>query len=414
MLTGRKIIVGVTASIAAYKAALLVRELVKAGAEVRVVMTPSAAQFVTPLTLATLSRADVVSEMFPKDPGTGTWHIHLGMWADAMIIAPASANTIARLAHGFADNALTSLVLALRAPLVVAPAMDTDMYVHPATQANIEILRARGVAIVPPDEGELASGLTGPGRLPDTPVLLEAVATALAAKDLAGRRIVVSAGPTFERLDPVRYLGNFSSGKMGMALARAARRRGADVVLVAGPSAEATPPGVQRIDVTSAEEMHDAVHAAFTGADAVIMAAAVADFRPAHVAAQKIKKDAGSLDAPVLVLERTTDILASLGAVKGRRRVIGFALETENGVANAQAKLASKQADLIVLNTAGEPGSGFGATTNRITLVGAGDSVEALPLLDKLEAADRILDRLAGMFADAGTDSVRARDGQKS
>jgi phosphopantothenoylcysteine decarboxylase / phosphopantothenate---cysteine ligase len=293
MLTGRKIIVGVTASIAAYKAALLVRELVKSGAEVRVVMTPSAAQFVTPLTLATLSRADVVSEMFPKDPGTGTWHIHLGMWADAMIIAPASANTIARLAHGFADNALTSLVLALRAPLVVAPAMDTDMYVHPATQANIETLRARGVAIVPPDEGELASGLTGPGRLPDTPVLLEAVATALAAKDLAGRRIVVSAGPTFERLDPVRYLGNFSSGKMGMALARAARRRGADVVLVAGPSAEATPPGVQRIDVTSADEMHDAVHAAFTGADAVIMAAAVADFRPAHVAAQKIKKDAG-------------------------------------------------------------------------------------------------------------------------
>lgn len=414
MLTGRKIIVGVTASIAAYKAALLVRELVKAGAEVRVVMTPSAAQFVTPLTLATLSRADVVSEMFPDNPGTGTWHIHLGMWADAMIIAPASANTIARLAHGFADNALTSLVLALRAPLVVAPAMDTDMYVHPATQANIETLRARGVAIVPPDEGELASGLTGPGRLPDTPVLLEAVATALAAKDLAGRRIVVSGGPTFERLDPVRYLGNFSSGKMGMALARAARRRGADVVLVAGPSAEATPPGVQRIDVTSADEMHDAVHAAFTGADAVIMAAAVADFRPAHVSAQKIKKDAGSLDAPVLVLERTTDILASLGAVKGRRRVIGFALETENGVANAQAKLASKQADLIVLNTAGEPGSGFGATTNRITLVGAGDSVEALPLLDKLEAADRILDRLAGMFAGEGTDSVRARDGQKS
>ncbi len=417
MLTARKIIVGVTASIAAYKAALLVRELVKSGAEVRVVMTPAAAQFVTPLTLATLSRADVVTDMFPDDPGKGTWHIHLGMWADAMIIAPASANTIAKLAHGFADNALTSLVLALRAPLLVAPVMDTDMYVHAATQANLEILRARGVTLVPPEEGELASGLTGPGRLPDTPVLLEAVATALAPKDLAGRRIVVSAGPTFERLDPVRYLGNFSSGKMGMALARAARRRGADVVLVAGPSAEATPPGVHRVDVTSADDMRDAVQAAFTEADAVIMAAAVADFRPAHVATQKIKKDDTSSDAPVLELERTTDILASLGAVKGPRRVIGFALETENGIENAMRKLATKQADLIVLNNAGEPGSGFGSSTNRLTLVGPGHSVQELPLLDKLEAADRILDRLVAILPQAGAGgsaSPGASLGQKS
>lgn len=397
-LAGRHIIVGVTGSIAAYKSALLVRELVKAGAEVRVVMTPSACEFITPLTLATLSGADVVLDMFPADRAKGTWHIHLGVWADLMMIAPASANTIAKLAHGFADNALTSLALAVRCPVLIAPAMDTDMYVHTATQENIDVLRGRGVAVVEPESGELASGLVGPGRLPDTPVLVAAAEEQLAAaQDLAGRTVLVTAGPTREPLDPVRYLGNRSSGKMGFALAEAAARRGAAVTLVAGPVSLSTPPGVTRVDVETAAEMYDAVMAHRADTDIAVLAAAVADYTVAEPAAQKIKKDAANAEGLALSLVRTRDILATLGKEREAGVLVGFALETENDEENAARKLREKNADMIVLNNPRVEGAGFGSDTNVATLLFADGSTEPLARMTKRALADTILDRAAAL-----------------
>lgn len=397
-LAGRHIIVGVTGSIAAYKSALLVRELVKAGAEVRVVMTPSACEFITPLTLATLSGADVVLDMFPADRAKGTWHIHLGVWADLMMIAPASANTIAKLAHGFADNALTSLALAVRCPVLIAPAMDTDMYVHTATQENIDVLRGRGVAVVEPESGELASGLVGPGRLPDTPVLVAAAEEQLAAaQDLAGRTVLVTAGPTREPLDPVRYLGNRSSGKMGFALAEAAARRGAAVTLVAGPVSLSTPPGVTRVDVETAAEMYDAVMAHRADTDIAVLAAAVADYTVAEPAAQKIKKDAANAEGLALSLVRTRDILATLGKEREAGVLVGFALETENDEENAARKLREKNADMIVLNNPRVEGAGFGSDTNVATLLFADGSTEPLARMSKRALADTILDRAAAL-----------------
>ncbi len=394
-LRGKHIIVGVTGSIAAYKSALLVRELVKAGAEVRVIMTPSACEFITPLTLATLSQADVVLDMFPQDRAKGTWHIHLGVWADLMIVAPASANTIAKLAHGMADNALTALALAVRCPLMVAPAMDTDMYVHVATQENIAILRRRGAGIIEPESGELASGLVGPGRLPDMPVLMEAITAHFAAHagDLAGVPILVTAGPTHEAIDPVRYIGNRSSGKMGFAIAAAAARRDATVTLVAGPVALATPPGVDRIDVASAEEMHAEVMKRADAQKISVLSAAVADFTPAHPAEQKIKKSGNNAAGMQLDLRRTPDILRSLGERKGGMVLVGFALETENGRANAERKLREKNADMIVLNNPLTEGAAFGGDTNVATLIFADGNVEELSVMTKSALADIILDR---------------------
>ncbi|MBE0645369.1 MAG: bifunctional phosphopantothenoylcysteine decarboxylase/phosphopantothenate--cysteine ligase CoaBC [Bacteroidetes bacterium] len=394
-LRGKHIIVGVTGSIAAYKSALLVRELVKAGAEVRVIMTPSACEFITPLTLATLSQADVVLDMFPQDRAKGTWHIHLGMWADLMIVAPASANTIAKLAHGMADNALTSLALAVRCPLMVAPAMDTDMYVHVATQENIAILRRRGASIIEPESGELASGLVGPGRLPDMPVLMNAITTHFESRagDLAGVPVLVTAGPTHEAIDPVRYIGNHSSGKMGFAIAEAAARRGAAVTLVSGPVALATPPGVDRIDVGSAEQMHAAVMQRFEEQRICVLSAAVADFAPARPSDQKIKKSEANTDGMRIDLRRTPDILRSLGERKGGMVLVGFALETENEHANAERKLREKNADMIVLNNPRVEGAAFGGDTNVATLIFADGRVEELPLMAKSALADIILDR---------------------
>lgn len=393
-LHGKHIVLGVTGSIAAYKAALLVRELVKAGAEVRVVMTPSSCEFVTPLTLATLSQADVVLDMFPADRSKGTWHIHLGIWADLFLIAPASASTIAKLAHGMADNALTSLALAARCHLVVAPAMDTDMYVHVATQENIDILRRRGVTIIEPESGELASGLVGPGRLPDMPVLMAAVESFFAprAGDLDGKRVLVTAGPTQEAIDPVRYIGNRSSGKMGFAVAAAAAHRGASVTLVAGPVTLETPDGVERIDVTSAEDMHAAVIARGGEQDLCVLAAAVADFTPESPANEKIKKGPGD-DGMQLVLRRTPDILRTLGERKGSMTLVGFALETENERANAERKLREKNTDMIVLNNPRVEGAAFGSDTNVATLLFADGSVEELARMPKTALADIILDR---------------------
>lgn len=397
MFSGKHIIVGVTGSIAAYKSPLLVRELIRHGAEVRVVMTPAAAAFVSPLTLATLSQAEVVVEMFPDTPSSGTWHIHLGIWADAMIVAPASANTIAKLAHGFADNALTALVLALRCPLLVAPAMDADMYEHPATRGNIRILAERGVRIIEPESGELASGLVGPGRLPEIPVLIHEVLAAIhrRTRDLTGLSILVTAGSTHEEIDPVRYIGNHSTGKMGYAIAEAAAARGARVELISGPTQLSSSAGIHRTDVISAREMHAAVIAQSDSADAVIMAAAVADFRPARRAPEKLKKDRLLSDQSSIPLEANPDILADLGGNPSRRILIGFALETENELANAERKLRAKHLDMIVLNNPSEEGAGFGVDTNVATFLFPDGTTESHGRMPKAVLAHFILDHLA-------------------
>ena len=392
---GKHIIVGVTGSIAAYKSSLLVRELVKQGAEVRVVMTPAACEFITPLTLATLSGSDVVIDMFPEERSKGTWHIHLGVWADLMIVAPASANTIAKLAHGFADNALTSLALAIRCPMVIAPAMDTDMYVHTATQENLEILRGREVDIIQPESGELASGLTGPGRLPETHVLMHAIERHFRAgeRDLRGMAVLVTAGPTQEPIDPVRYIGNRSSGKMGFAIAEAAALRGAAVTLVSGPVALPTPEGVTRIDVESAREMHEAVMKYYDVQNICILAAAVADFTVSAPAEQKIKKQSLGDNGMQLALDRTPDILAGLGEQKGDMLLVGFALETENEQENALRKLKEKNADMMVLNNPRVEGAAFGSDTNVATLLFADGEHEELERMSKAQLADIIIDR---------------------
>jgi phosphopantothenoylcysteine decarboxylase / phosphopantothenate---cysteine ligase len=399
VFAGKRIVLGVTGSIAAYKAPMLVRELSKAGAEVRVVMTPSAKEFVTPLTLATLSQSDVIMDMFPAVASQGTWHIHLGLWADAMIIAPASANTIAKLAHGFADNALTALVLALRCPLVVAPAMDADMFEHAATGRNLELLRERGVHVIEPATGELASGLIGTGRLPETHVLMDALAAVLHndTRDLAGLSILVSAGPTYEEIDPVRYIGNYSSGKMGYAIAAAAAARGATVDLVSGPSKLPTPGDVRRFDVTSARDMHAVIMDKARASDVIVMSAAVADFRPAHRASTKLKKDAMQKGDMSMMLEPNPDILAELGAQKGRRVLIGFALETERDYENAVKKMRAKALDMIVLNNPSIDGAGFGGDTNIATFLHPDGGIEAHERMSKTRLAHVILDRVAAI-----------------
>ncbi len=400
MLKGKRILIGVTGGIAAYKVPLLIREFRKAGAEVRVVMTDSAREFVTPLTLSTLSAHEVVLGTFPKESShtldAGTWHIDLGRWADAMIIAPATANTLAKLAGGYADNAVTTLALALRCPLIVAPSMDTDMYLHASTQENILSLRETGCFVIPPEEGELASGLTGQGRLPETGTIVRAVDGILSrsAQDLKGKRILVTAGPTHEPVDPVRFIGNRSSGKMGFSLANAAAIRGASVTLIAGPVALRTPRNVRRIDVETAGEMHRAVMAQAKDAHAVIMAAAVADFTPAHPVSSKIKKPKHPDKVPSLILRQTRDILADLSRRKHRHVTVGFALETENGPENARAKLREKHLDFIVLNNPLVSGSGFGSDTNAVTIISKSGRAEKIGTLPKFEVANLILDRV--------------------
>lgn len=408
MFAGKHILLGVTGGIAAYKAPLLVRELVKAGAEVQVVMTPAAKEFVTPLTLAVLSRREVIVEMFPAsaEQATAEWtrHIELALWADVMMVAPASANTLAKLAHGLADNFLTTLVLALRCPLVLAPTMDVDMYRHEATQATIALLRERGCVIVEPAEGELASGLTGPGRLPEVEVLLSQIALVLtsAHRDLQGRRVLVTAGPTHEPIDPVRYVGNRSSGKMGFAVARAAAERGAEVTLISGPVEREAPRHVRRIDVRTATEMHEAVLREFEQADLLVMAAAVADFAPVQPVASKIKREAVTGGSLMLELKPNPDILKAVGPVKRGRLVVGFALETEAEEENARRKLVSKSLDLIVMNNPTREGSGFGGDTNVVTLLAPDGTVERLPRMPKIQVAHAILDRVVAMLTPAG------------
>jgi phosphopantothenoylcysteine decarboxylase/phosphopantothenate--cysteine ligase len=404
MLTGKRILLGVTGGIAAYKSAFLVRELVRGGAEVQVVMTRSATQFVTPLTFSTLSRREVVVEMFPPSPEQPTmqWtkHIELGMWGDAMLIAPASANTIAKIAHGIADNFLTTLVLALRAPLVIAPAMDVDMYLNEITQRNIAALRESGCHIIEPDTGELASGLTGPGRLPEVDRLVRELDAVLAnaQRDLKGKSVLVTAGPTHEPIDPVRFLGNRSSGKMGFAIAAAAAQRGAAVTLVSGPVTLRTPRSVQRIDVETAREMAGVVEKEFPHTDLLVMSAAVADFAPVRVAEQKIKRDQQGEGTLSLALARNPDILKSLAVRKKAQVMVGFALETEDGLENARTKLRAKNLDLVVLNNPLEEGAGFGGDTNVVTLLQTGAEPEPLPKMAKIDVAHAILTRARSLM----------------
>jgi phosphopantothenoylcysteine decarboxylase / phosphopantothenate---cysteine ligase len=399
MLTGKHIILGVTGGIAAYKSVLIVRECVRAGAEVQVVMTRSATQFVTPLTFSTLSRREVIIEMFPPAPDQPTmqWtkHIDLALWADVMLIAPASANSIAKIAHGMADNFLTSLVLALRCPLVVAPSMDVDMFKNPATQRNLSILRERGCRIIEPATGELASGLTGAGRLPEPDVLVGEVDRILSSRtgDLKGISVLITAGPTQEPIDPVRYIGNRSSGKMGFAIARAAAERGATTTLIAGPVHLDTPPGVRRIDVSTAREMYDAVMKEFPACGLLVMAAAVADFAPVAPAPQKIKRERIDGDRWSIECSKNPDILKAAAERKEHQVVVGFALETTRELDHAREKLAGKKLDLIVLNNPTVKGAGFGAETNVVTLVHADGHAEELPMQSKLGVAHEILNR---------------------
>ncbi len=391
-LQGRRILLGITGSIAAYKAAHLCRTLVTAGAEVRVVMTPLAKQFITPLTMATLSKHPILVEFF--DPENGAWnsHISLGEWADCYLIAPATANTLAKMACGVADNLLLTTYLSARCPVAVAPAMDLDMYAHTATQRNLRTLAEQGVHIVEPAEGELASGLHGKGRMAEPETIAAFVGELLSEKkkSLQGKRFVVTAGATIEAIDPVRFLSNHSSGKMGYALAGELAQRGAKVILVSGRTVLATPAGVERIDVLSASEMYEATVAAFEKADGAIMCAAVADYTPAEVADRKLQKGDGEM---TIVLKRTRDIAAALGATKGDRLLVGFALETHDEQTHAEAKLTKKNFDFIVLNSLRDAGAGFRGDTNKVSLIDR-TGREDLPLLSKAEVAARIVDKI--------------------
>jgi len=400
VLNGRRILLGVTGSIAAYKAVELLRELTKRGAEVQVVMTEAATKFVAPLTFETLSRQPVLLDMFTLAYGSHIGHIEATARADLFVIAPATARTIARLALGLADDFLSCIYLASRCPILVAPAMDSDMYQHVAVQENLNRLRDRGVHIVGPASGELASGSVGPGRLVEPPEIVEAIERILAtARDLADEVVLVTAGPTREPLDPVRYLSNRSSGKMGYAMAEAAAARGARVILVSGPTALIPPQGVDVIHVETAQQMHDAVVAKLTAATVVIKAAAVADYRPKQVAARKMKKDEAVHE---VTLESTPDILAEVGKRKGRRILVGFAAETEDLVENARKKLQRKNLDLMVANDVSQPDAGFDADTNAVKILDAQGKVEELPVQSKRSVADRVLDRVVGLLKQRG------------
>jgi phosphopantothenoylcysteine decarboxylase/phosphopantothenate--cysteine ligase len=391
-LDGRTVVVGLTGGIACYKACEVVRLLTGRGARVRVVMTAAARRFVTPLTLQTLSGQPVATDTFSLTQESEIGHIRLADTADAIVIAPATANVLAKLAHGIADDLLTTVLLATRAPLVVAPAMNVHMWEHPAVQENLARLVARGARVVGPGSGALACGYEGTGRLAEAEDVVEEVCCALATQDLKGERVLVSAGPTQEPIDPVRYLSNHSSGKMGYALARVARRRGAEVTLVSGPTALTPPPGVQLVPVASARDMQGAVEAAFARATVLVMTAAVADYRPRESLPRKLKKSAPTL---ALALERNPDVLGGLATRKGRRLVVGFAAETHDVAAEARRKLSAKGCDLVVANDVTAPGAGFGADTNVVRLVDASGRIEALPLLPKEEVAERILDWVA-------------------
>ena len=399
ILLKKKIIVGVTGCIAAYKSCHLIRELKGRGAEVKVVMTPSACEFIAPLTLSSLSKNEVIVNVFPSSQKNGTsistWHIDLAQWADLMIIAPATINTIAKIAHGFADNALTTLVSALRCPAIIAPAADVDMYLNPVNLENIKKLSNLGYYFVEPEEGELASGLTGKGRLADILKIAYAAELVLSGikKDLVNRRILVTAGPTYEDIDPVRFIGNRSSGKMGYQIAKAAFLRGADVTLISGPSSQTQYPEINLIKIRSASEMKSAVLKEIKKNEILIMAAAVSDYKPKSISGRKIKKEEKLSEIKLIENE---DILASLNKENKnmsavRKIIVGFALETDNEIQNAKEKLKKKNLDMIVLNSLKDKKSGFEFDTNKITIIFKTGKKKDFPLQSKFQAANSIL-----------------------
>ena len=387
------IVLGISGSIAAYKSCTLLRLLIRAGAEVQVVITPAGKEFVTPVTLSALSGKPVVSEFFNQTDGTWHSHVDLGRWADMMVVAPATASSISKMAHGTADNMLITTYLSMKAPVVVAPAMDLDMYAHHTTQQNLQALRRMGVSVIEPATGELASHLMGKGRMEEPENIFVQIATMLRQRDeLQGVTVMVTAGPTVERIDPVRYISNDSTGKMGFALAEVLAERGANVKLVCGPTAlQTVHPGIERIDVQSAAAMYEAATTLFPQCHAAILCAAVADFTPENTSDTKIKRGA---DDMIIRLKPTQDIAATLGRTKRADQVlVGFALETHDAVEHAKDKLRRKNLDFIVLNSLADPGAGFGYDTNKVTLIDADDCVE-LPLMAKTEVADHIVEQL--------------------
>lgn len=393
-MNGKRILLGVSGSISAYKSALLVRLLVKAGAEVQVIMTESAKTFITPLTLATLSKRPVLSTFVNDDTGSWNNHVELGLWADAVVIAPATAHTLARCAHGFADDLLSAVYLSARCPVFFAPAMDLDMYQHPSTRTNLRLLESYGNRIIRAEHGELASGLVGEGRLAEPEHIIEILANYF-VKDkqpisVAGRNVLITAGPTQEAIDPVRYISNHSTGKMGYAIAKAFASAGANVTLVSGPTALPVPhPTIRRISVRSAQEMFEATQAEFDNASVVVLSAAVADYTPVHVADQKIKKSEREFS---LALTKTTDIAATLGArKKAGQYMMGFALETNDERSNALKKLHAKNLDWIVLNSLRDEGAGFGHDTNKITVIDKNEQTSEFALKTKDEVAQDLL-----------------------
>ena len=397
MLKGKNIILGISGGIAAYKSVVLLRQLVKGGAQVQVVMTPNAREFIQPVTLSSLSQRPVITEFFSAN--TGEWHSHvaLGEWADAMIVAPATASTLAKMACGVADNMLVTTYLSARCPVFVAPAMDLDMMAHPTTARNLATLAGDGVHIIEPETGELASGLTGRGRM-EEPEKIAAVLDAFFATGgpLAGKKVLVTAGPTYERIDPVRFIGNFSTGKMGYAIAEEAASRGAEVTLVSGPTAlSVCNPRIRRVAVESAREMLAAAQEAFGSADIAILTAAVADYAPAHVFDSKIKREKAEFDNIELV--KNPDIAATLGQEKRPGQIlVGFALETDHAIANGRDKLARKNLDMIVVNSLADKGAGFGTDTNKISIISAACDIPAeYPLKSKKAVAADILDFIA-------------------
>ena len=392
-LQGKKIVLGITGSIAAYKAAVLIRLLIKKGVEVQVVITPAGKEFITPITLSALTSKPVISEFFAQRDGSWHSHVALGQWADAMLIAPATASSIGKMAHGVADNMLITTYLSMKAPVFVAPAMDLDMFAHPSTAENLDTLRRYGNHIIEPAEGELASHLVGKGRMEEPENIVAYLERYFEqSAELKGKKIVITAGPTYEKIDPVRFIGNYSSGKMGFALAEECASRGAEVTLVAGPvQLKTSHPGIHRIDVESCEEMYNATTEAFRDAHAAILCAAVADFTPETTADKKIKRESDDL---ILRLKPTHDIAAELGRMKQpHQQLIGFALETNDEVAHAQGKLQRKNLDFIVLNSLRDAGAGFRHDTNKITIISNTD-IKEYPLKPKAEVARDIVDEL--------------------
>lgn len=391
VLGGKKILLGVTAGIAAYKTSFLVRYFIKAGAEVKVVMTPAAKDFVTPLTLSTLSKNPVHSTFYDQSEENELWnsHVDLGLWADFMILAPLTANTMAKMADGICDNLLLATYLSAKSTVYFAPAMDLDMYKHETTSKNIKTLEDRGNIFIPPAIGELASGLEGEGRMAEPEEIVSFIENHLSASlPLRSKQVLITAGPTYEAIDPVRFIGNHSSGKMGFALAHEAANKGAKVILISGPSHQTIHhSAIKRIDVLSAQDMYDATHQHVEEVDIAIFAAAVSDFTPKTVSSQKIKKKDAVLS---IDLVQTKDILASVGAIKRNQFLVGFALETENEIANAKVKIKSKNLDLIVMNSLQDKGAGFKTDTNKITLIDKNDKIQSFELKSKNEVAEDI------------------------